>query len=164
MLLATRYTSNWNQMTSVSKFITITYLFALLAQHFPCFHGRSLQEQRQPRSLLRIHVSQQHLLPLKGQDTRTQRENGKTGLEWWRWTMQEGGCQVLWSGILLPTPTTTRSLFLPAMHCSLHLSHYEPRLVKEARQNNETMRLCREAVQASNTWNVVCNTFAILQY
>lgn len=33
-----------------------------------------------------------------------------------------------------------RSLFLPATYCSLHSRHYEPRLLKEARQNNETMR------------------------
>lgn len=38
----------------------------------------------------------------------------KIGLQRWRRTMQEGGCQVLWSGILLPTPT--KSPFLPAMH------------------------------------------------
>lgn len=36
-------------------------------------------------------------------------------------------------------PPTTRSLFLPAMYCSLHLSHYEPHLLKETRQNNETI-------------------------
>ncbi len=101
---------------------------------------------------------QQHLLPLKRTGYTEHREKtAKLGLERWRWTMQEGGCQVLWSGILLPTPTTSRSLFLPAMYCSLHLSHYEPHLLKEARQNNETMRAhCRERCQceAVDMWFV----------
>lgn len=84
---------------------------------------------------------QQHLLPLKGQDTQSTGRKQWNWLEWWWWTMQEGGCQVLWSGIMLPTPTT-RPLFLPAMYCSLHLSHYETHLLKEGRQNNETMKPC----------------------
>lgn len=39
-----------------------------------------------------------------------QGENVKTGQERWRWTMQEGGCCVLWSEILLPTPTSITPL------------------------------------------------------
>lgn len=36
-------------------------------------------------------------------------------------------------------PPTTSCLFLPAMYCSLHLSHYEAHLLRETRQNNETI-------------------------
>lgn len=38
-----------------------------------------------------------------------------------------------------PGTITTRFLFLPAVYCSLHLSHREPHLLKEMRKNNETM-------------------------
>lgn len=49
-----------------------------------------------------------------------------------------------------------RSLFLPAMYCSLHLSRYEPHSLQEARQNNETMRLHREKWQFSTDEHLAC--------
>lgn len=150
MLHATWYMSNCPHMMPALNFITRLFMCSFSTTFFlppGIFMIRTKAGEKPDQDSC---LSTTFMASEKGQGPLSIGEKTvEAGLERWRWTMQEGGCQVLWSGILLPTPTTTESLFLPAMHCSVHLSHYEPRLLKEAGQNNETMRLCRKAVQAS---------------
>lgn len=145
-LHSTWYVSDWTLINPC--FITrwsILLFYDIVCLFSSAFFLPSWAEQRKMSSPV-VHVCLMHdnNIYCHSEDRihRAQGETSETGLEWWCWTMKEGGCQVLWCGILLPTPTT-RSPFLPAMYCSLRLSLYEPRLLKEARQNNETMRLQR---------------------
>lgn len=61
-------------------------------------------------------------------------------------------------------PPTTSCLFLPAMYCSLHLSHYEAHLLRETRQNNETIDRGPASVKLS--WSVTpsCFLFCLISF
>lgn len=144
MLRVTWCVSDWTHMNPDSNCVTRL----LICSSATTFFLPSSKEQRQTSSSIG-HVCLMNnnniYCLLKDRIHGAQGENRETGPEWWWRTMQEGGCQVLWSGIVLPTPTA-RSPFLPAMYCSLHLSHHEPRLVERSQSeqwNNESMH-CRE--------------------
>lgn len=93
-------------------------------------------------SVVGIHLCLMRFIALKGQDAKNvgRKQRNRAGTT----AVNNAGGQL--PGFMVgdpapipPATITTRFLFLPAVYCSLHLSHREPHLLKEMRQNNETI-------------------------
>lgn len=81
----------------------ISDLYAFTVQPPSCLYWSS-KEQRTWAAWSEFMCVWWGLWLWKDRMQRTCGENRKTEQERRRWTMQEGSCQVLWSGILLPSP------------------------------------------------------------
>lgn len=121
----------------------ITWMFICLSAQPPsCLQESPWQEEQRQDDLLWIHVCllNDNIYSLqKRQDTQSTGEK-IVKLGWNGGGEQCRRAVARFYGLgSCSQPPTTRSLFLPAMYCSLHMSHYEPHFLREARQNNEAV-------------------------